>query len=121
METTIYVFCAIFYIPSIQRLEFHLPHVRILGTDHCGELRRTPFKHRELFQDVLYCRDYTERVVASFAHQIQPQYYGVNILVYKEGIELEHFSALLKADINSTTQSRQCHAVFHYFLSDDRK
>ena len=34
-----------------------------------------------------------------------------------EGIALEHFSALINADINTTTQSRQSHAVFHYFLS----
>ena len=35
-----------------------------------------------------------------------------------EGISLEHFSALTKADINSTTTSRQRYAVFQYFLSD---
>ena len=34
---------------------------------------------------------------------------------------LEHFSALPKSGINSTTQSRQHHAVFHSFLSDDSK
>ena len=28
---------------------------------------------------------------------------------------------LPKLDINATTLSRQYHAVFHYFLSDDRK
>ena len=38
-----------------------------------------------------------------------------------EDIALEHFSALPKAYINSSTPSRQCHAVFHYFLSDDSK
>ena len=38
-----------------------------------------------------------------------------------EGIALENVSALPKADINLTTQSRQIHAVFHYFLSDDNK
>ena len=36
-------------------------------------------------------------------------------------ITLEHFIALPKTDINSTTPSRQRHAVFQYFLSDDRK
>ena len=41
----------------------------MLGTNHCGELRRTAFKYRELFQDVLCCRDFAERVVASFARQ----------------------------------------------------
>ena len=34
---------------------------------------------------------------------------------------MEHFSTLPKAYINSTTQSRQIHSVFHSFLSDDSK
>ena len=38
-----------------------------------------------------------------------------------EGIELEHFSAVPKIDINSTTPSCQRHEVFHSFLSDDSK
>ena len=38
-----------------------------------------------------------------------------------DGIALEHFSALIKSDINSTTPSRQRHAVFNSFLSDDSK
>ena len=38
-----------------------------------------------------------------------------------EGISLEHFSAFPKADINLTTPSRQCRAVFHSFLSGDSK
>ena len=36
-----------------------------------------------------------------------------------EGIELEKFSALPKANINTTTQSHQRHAVFHYILIND--
>ena len=38
METKISGFYTSFYIPYIQRLSFHLPHVRILGTNHCGEM-----------------------------------------------------------------------------------
>ena len=38
-----------------------------------------------------------------------------------EGIELENSSAVPQEDINSTTPSRPRHAVFHSFLSDDRK
>ena len=38
-----------------------------------------------------------------------------------EAIALEHFSAFPKTDSNSTTPSRQRHAVFHSFLSDDSK
>ena len=71
IETTISGFHTSFYIPSIQKLDFYLPHVKMLGTNHCGEMRCTAFKRRESFQDVLCCRDYDERVAASFAHQIQ--------------------------------------------------
>ena len=58
METTISEFHARYYIPAIQKLASHLPHVRILVRTHCGEMRRIDFKRCELFQDVLCCRDY---------------------------------------------------------------
>ena len=73
IETTISDFHTSFYIPAIHELSFHLPHVRILGTNHCGEMLCTAFKQRELFQDVLCCRGYAKRVVASFANQIQSE------------------------------------------------
>ena len=43
METTIYDLPTSFYIPAIQRLAFHLPLVRILGTNHCGDNYFTMF------------------------------------------------------------------------------
>ena len=78
-------------------------------------MRRTAFKRRELFQDVLCCRDYFERVVAIFSNQIQSEYYGGNRSVSIEGITLQHFSAAPQADINSSTLSRPRHAIFHFF------
>ena len=71
METNVYNFHTSFYIPEIQKLEFHIPHVQIVGTNHSGDSRQTSFKRRESFQDVLYRRDYAERVVASFSNKIQ--------------------------------------------------
>ena len=38
-----------------------------------------------------------------------------------EDISLKHFIVAPQEDINSTTPSRQCHEVFHHFLSDDSK
>ena len=58
METSISDFHTSFYIPAIQKLAFHIPHVRILSTNNCVEMRCTAFKRRELFQDVLCRRDY---------------------------------------------------------------
>ena len=95
--------------------------MRMIGTNHCDEMRRTAFKRRELFQDVLCRRDYAERVVASFANKIQSEYYGGNRSVSIEGIALEHFSAAPQEDINSSTITRQRHVVFHSFLSDNSK
>ena len=78
METTISNFNTSFYIPEIQKLAFHIPNVQILGTNHCDDSRQTLFKLRESFQDVLCCRDYSEKVVASLPQQIQSEYYGGN-------------------------------------------
>ena len=121
METKIYDFHSSLYIPDIKKLAFHLPHMHIFGTNICGEMRRTAFKQRELFQDVLCRREYSERVVARFAHQIQSKYYGGNKSVSIEGIALEHFSSLPKSYANSTTPSHQRRVVFHSSLSDDSK
>ena len=73
---------------------FHIPHVKILGTHHCGDSHQTAFKRRESFQYVLCLSDYADRVVASFSHQRQSEYYGGNRYVSIEGIALEHLSAL---------------------------
>ena len=75
----------------------------------------TAFKRQKLFQDVLCCRDYAERVVVRFDHKVKSEYYGGNRSVYIEVISLKYFSVLTKANINSTTKSRQRHAVFNYF------
>ena len=60
-ETTISNFHTSLYIPAIQKLAFHIPYVQIMVTNHCGGS----------FKDVLCHRDYAERLVASFYHQIQ--------------------------------------------------
>ena len=71
METTISNFHTSFYIPAIQKLAFHITYVQILGTNNCGDSRQTLFKRCKSFKCVLCHRDYAERVVASFSHQIQ--------------------------------------------------
>ena len=116
METTIYSFDTIYYIPEIQKLAFHIPHAQILGMNHCGDSCRTAFKRRKSFQYVLCCRDYSTRVVSSFPHQIQSEYYGGNKSVYIEDIVLENFSALPQTKINSSTTPFPRHAVFHYYF-----
>ena len=50
METTISYFHTIFYIPAIQKLAFHLPHVRILGTNQCGDCDAQPSNDMNYFK-----------------------------------------------------------------------
>ena len=61
-------------------------------------------------------RGYAERVVASFSHQIQSEYYGGNRSVSIEVIVLEIFSTLPQTEIKSSTKACPLHAVFHSFL-----
>ena len=65
---------------------------------------------------MLCCRDYDERVVASFPHQIQSEYYSGNRSVSIEGIALKHYSTLTNSGINSSTKSFPRHAAFHSFF-----
>ena len=66
--------------------------MRIIGTNHCGEIRRTAFKRCELYQYVLCRRYYAYMVVESFTNKIKSEYYGGNISVSIEGVTLEKFS-----------------------------
>ena len=49
METTISNFHTSFYISEIHKLAFHIPHLKILGKNNCGDSLRTAFKRRESF------------------------------------------------------------------------
>ena len=94
MEIAISNFHTSFYIPEIQKLVFHITNEQILGTSQCGKFLGTVFKCPKSFQVVLFFRYYSERIVSSFAHQIQSEYYGGNRSVSIEVIALESISAL---------------------------
>ena len=64
---------------------------------------------------MLCCHDYSKRVVAIFAHQIQSEYYGGNRYVFIEGISLEHFSAPVHPEAATTPQACTLNAAFHSF------
>ena len=115
METNISNFHTSYFIPEIHKLESYIPHVQILGTNHCGKSRQIASKRRVSFQDVLCRCDYAERFVASFSNQIKSEYYGGNRSMYIEVIVLEHFSALPQTEINAPTEPCLQNSVFHYF------
>ena len=69
-ETTISDFMPDSTYQLSKKLDFQIPHVRILGTNLCGAMRRADFKRRELFQDFMYCHNNDKRSVAIFSNQI---------------------------------------------------
>ena len=52
MESSIAKFCKQLYTPAIQKLEFHLSHVIILGTHQCVQEYDEAFHTRWSYQDV---------------------------------------------------------------------
>ena len=121
METPIADFHTSFYILEIQKIALHFPCVRIIGTNHCGNTLRKEFKHCSENPDVLCHRDYAERVVISFAHHIQSEYYGGNESVYIQGIVLENSIVQTLIETAGALQACTHHDVFHSLLSDDNK
>ena len=105
----------------MQNIVVHLPHVHTIGTNYCDNTRHKEFKIRSANQDVLYCCDYAEIVVAIFSHQKKSEYYGRNRSIYFEGIVLEHFSAPTQTGISVKPKVLTRHDVFHSCLSDDSK
>ena len=84
-------------------------------------MRRTDFKRSELFEDVICSLDYAESVVASFAHQIQPWYYGENRSVSIEVIALENFIACTKNRYQFKYTITETSCSVSLFLPDDIK
>ena len=115
METIIADFDTNFYIPSIGMLEFHPTPVIILGDNYCGNTHHEALKNCRQNKYVLCCRYYDERLVASFVHQMQSEYYCGNRSMFIEGIALEHFGEKARPETATTPQARTRHAVFHSF------
>ena len=73
MDTSIFDFLQLFYLPIIKKLSLNLPHVRIIGKNHCGNSIREEFKCCADFHNVLCHQNYAECVVDSFAQPIKYQ------------------------------------------------
>ena len=79
IETSNVGFHTNFYIPAIQKLAFHLPPVRIIGTKHFGNTCREEFKRHRSKQDLLCCCYYAEILVAIFHTK-----YSLNTMAEKD-------------------------------------
>ena len=107
-----------------KKLEFHLPHVHILGTHYRGNTHQEAFKSCRANWYVLCQFDYAEKVVSSFTHPVQSKYYGGNWSISIEGISLEHFSAPTQTETAETPHHTHTHVMLcfvHFWLMIENK
>ena len=74
MEKSISIFNHKLYISDILNLSLNFPYVHIIGIHHCIKEQCEAFKCRGSYQDVLFCLDYDELLVETFANQNQHKY-----------------------------------------------
>ena len=105
-----------FIYPRNKKLGFHIPHVRILGCNNCGNTLCGAIQcHKENQDGLCHCY-YAERVVDSFAHQTQSEYYGGIWYVFIEFTVLEHFSAPSQTEKSTLTQAHTSWCVSPLFV-----
>ena len=91
-----------------------------MGNHHSGKESHEEFHRRGSYKDSKFYHDYVERLVETFDHQIQYEYYGGNVFVSMELISLENYysqQVFLAADIYTKPKM---HAAFDPFLSYNR-
>ena len=62
---------------------------------------------------MFFRQDYADRVVASFTHQIQSEYYCGNIYVSIDFFLFEHIILPIHTETLGRTQACTSHSVFH--------
>ena len=113
-NTSITKFHEEFYKPTIEKLAYHLAHVKILGTYHIGLTRREALLRRQDKKDIKTRRDFADRLVAAFAAEIQSEHFGGNQSLSMEGIAMEYVET--STELNGLNNVK---GEFHSFLSDD--
>jgi hypothetical protein len=120
LERPIGVFLRDFYLPSIEKLAYHLPHVIILSKNHCGAMRRLIFE--KFVRSIKTHRDYAERLLAIFDLEIQSSHFGNGRSLSMEGSSVETYlkeeiDLYLSGEIPSTADMTR-KLEFHSHFSD---
>ena len=116
LEETITSFHQNYYMPSIEKLAYHLAHVRILGSNHVGLTRKQALMRRGQKKDIKLVRDFAERLGSCFGKEFQSQHFGGSASLSMEGVAFDY----VDDEFNSPTIG-QVKGEFHSFLSDESK
>lgn len=109
-----------FYKPALEAYAFHLPHVRILSKNGCGDDRRAAFLR--ILGALLCGRDYAERLLSSMNGEVQHDHFGNDRDLSMEGSSVEMYKGdLLEAHEEGQISADEVatHLEFHSHFSDD--
>ena len=112
MNTSIKEFHEEHYRPAIRKLAHHLPHVKILGSNHCAKIRQEAMKRRSKFRDAIARRDYAERLVAKFMNQIQSMHFGGKRSLSMEGCAVQQYRSRFVDALSDPAQDEALKSVF---------
>ena len=121
MECAFGTFHTDYYQPSLEKLAYHRPHVKILGKAYCGAARLAAFKRKP---SVRTRRDYAERLAASFNLEAQAEHFGNGRSLSMEGSSVETFC---KASVDAylagvwSMDEADLKMVFHSHFSDESR
>jgi len=110
-----------YYLPALEKLAYHKPHVRILGKDCCGAERLAAHKRAP---SVRTRRDYAERLAAAFNLEAQHEHFGNGRSLSMEGSAVETF---VKAAVDAWRRGvwqmneGELQMVFHSHFSDESR
>mmetsp|Transcript_48111 Transcript_48111/g.102792 ORF Transcript_48111/g.102792 Transcript_48111/m.102792 type:complete len:335 (-) Transcript_48111:136-1140(-) len=110
-----------YYIPSLKKLAYHRPHVRILGKKQCGGARLKALKRKP---SVRTRRDYVEHLSAAFNLEAQHEHFGNGRSFSMEGSSVETFcTAAVDAYVNGVWQMDEAdlNMAFHSHFSDESR
>jgi len=82
-----------YYKPAIEKLAYHLAHVKILGTNHIGLTRREALSMRHEKKDIKVQHDFVDILVAAFLTEIHSEQFGGNQTLSMEGLAMEYIDA----------------------------
>ena len=96
------------YVPAIEELGFHLPHVIILSSTECGQTISDVFDSRHKFSDVKVINYYFGKFGEESSVQIHPHHWG-------RGCQLSMI--FFGANKYKTIDGVKLHLHRHHFLS----
>ena len=102
-------------VSTIEKLSFHLAHVRILGSMECGKTINDCFRANASKNNIEFKKDYAEKFTEVTGIEIYSKNWGGKRKLPMEGIAVEYFPTSIDTS-NNVVKSE-----FHSYISDENE